>query len=351
MAKKKTAKLKERPYNPSLIDRFSNWVGKRPISEWVFYAAFGLVLIVIQVLFLWLDGGLVVDELLPVLIFNGLATPFLLALMHFLDKQAVTAFGSMKPALKMTRPEFKQYEYMLSNMPAGPSLIAGLTMLVMAILTERLAGTPVRYAALEQLPNFPIVFQIIDKSSAFLFGAFFYHTVRQLGLINAINMKHIRISLFNLGPLQAFSRLTASTAVALVIFVYVWMLINPELLRDPIIIGYTGVITILAAAVFVWPLYGVHRLMKTEKERMLHALDLRFETAFAKFNKAFGDEDRSAIEKLNGMIASLDMQHRRITAIPTWPWRSETAQFALTAIALPLILTIVRFFVEQALDW
>ena len=84
---------------------------------------------------------------------------------------------------------------------------------------------------------------------------------------------------------------------------------------------------------------------------MLHALDLRFETAFAKFNKAFGDEDRSAIEKLNGMIASLDMQHRRITAIPTWPWRSETAQFALTAIALPLILTIVRFFVEQALDW
>jgi hypothetical protein len=161
-------------------------------------------------------------------------------------------------------------------------------------------------------------------------------------------LNYIRISLFNLGPLQAFSKLTASTAVALVVCVYGWMLINPDLLTDPMSLGFAGSSTILAIAVFVWPLFGAHRLMEMEKERILQNIDLHFEAAFSKFSQRFRDDDYSAIERLNGTIASLEIQHRRITAIPTWPWRSQTARFALTAIALPLILTILQVLVEQA---
>jgi hypothetical protein len=50
------------------------------------------------------------------------------------------------------------------------------------------------------------------------------------------------------------------------------------------------------------------------------------------------------------LIASLDIQYRRINAIPTWPWRPETARIALTAIALPLMLMILQYFAFQALD-
>ena len=42
-------------------------------------------------------------------------------------------------------------------------------------------------------------------------------SIRQLRLVNVINSNYVRISLFHLGPLQAFSKLTASTAVGLVI--------------------------------------------------------------------------------------------------------------------------------------
>jgi len=299
-------------------------------------------------LFLWLDGGLQAEVLLPVIIFNGLATPFLLALIHLLDNQAVTALNSMRPTLEMTEPEFDKFQYMLSNMPSRATLIAGLTMAVIAILIERLSIAPIRYAVLEQLPIFAIVFHIIDKSSAFVFGAFIYHTIGQLCLVNTINLNCIRISLFNLGPFQAFSKLTASTAVGLVVGVYGWMLINPELLTDPISFGFAGSITILAVAVFVWPLFGVHRLMEMEKARMLHDIDLHFEAVFSKFNQRLCDDDYSAIERLNGTISGLEIQHKRITAIPAWPWRPETARFVLTAIALPLILTILQFLAEQA---
>jgi len=352
MADTTTPNSIERPYKPSWIDRFTDWVEKLPVRGWVFYLGFGTALILGQILFLWLDGGLnVAEELLPIIIFNGLLTPFVLALIHHLDHQAVTALKTTRPTLEMTEPEFDELQYKLSNMPAGTTLIAGLIMLVLVILMEQVSTLPARYAALEQLPVFIIVFQIVDKSSAFLLGVFVYHTARQLRMVNAINSNYTRVSLFNLGPLQAFSKLTASTAVGLVVGIYGWMLINPELLADPVSLTFVGLFTIVAVAVFVWPLYGTHKLMETEKARMLHELDLRFEAAFSEFNQRFRDDDHSAMERLNGTITSLEIQYRRIAAIPTWPWRPETARFALGAIALPLILTILQFFIAEALGW
>jgi hypothetical protein len=352
MAKMTTESGKERPYKPSLIDRFTDWVENLQVRGWFFYVGFGLGLILVQALFLWLDGGLdVAEELLPVIIFNGLLTPFVLALIHHLDLQSVTALKTMRPALEMAEPEYDEFQYKLSNMPSGAALIAGLIMLVLVILMEQVSTLPVRYSALEQLHIFVVVFQIVDKSSAFLLGVILYHTVRQLRMVNAINSKYTRISLFNLGPLQAFSKLTASTAVGLVAGIYGWMLINPDLLADPVSLAFVGLFTLLAIAVFVWPLFGTHRLMEMEKARMLHELDLHFEAAFSKFDQRLRDDDHAAIERLNGTIASLEIQHRRIAAIPTWPWRPETARFALGAIALPLILTILQLLAAQAFGW
>jgi hypothetical protein len=340
-----------RPYKPSWIDRFTGWVDRLPVPAPVFYVGLAFCLVLGQMLFLWLEGGLGAEALLAVIIFNGLATPFLLTLMHHLDHQAARGLKAMKPVLDMTAPEFGQFQYKLSTMPFRVPMVAGLAMVVLAILVERLGATPVRYAALEQLPVFAVVFQIIDKLSAFAFGVVCYHTIRQLRLVNTVHMDHVRISLFRLGPLQAFSRLTASTAVGLVVGVYAWMLINPEFLTNPISLAFSGSVTVLAVAVFVWPLLGAHRLMQTEKERALHDIDLRFEAISAELDRALDDQDYPAIVRLNGTLASFETRFGRIASIPTWPWRPETAQLALTAIALPLILTFLQFLAERAFGW
>ena len=344
-----TAIAEERPYAPSWIDRFNDRVRDLPVPAWMFYVIFGLALIAVQLLFLWLEGGLGEMGLMPVVIFNSLFTPFLLGLISLLDRQAVAALQSMRSVLAMAEPELRRYRYLLAHMPRRGAWAAGLGVVIFTILLEQLGTTPVRYAALQQLPLFTFVFQIIDKSSAFLFGIFFYHTFRQLRLVNTIHGHHIRIHLFNLRPLQAFSRVTASTAAGLVVGVYGWMLINPELLSDPWIFGFLLMSTIMAVAVFVWPLYGVHRRMEAAKDKALKEIDLRFEAVFDKFNRGFQEDDFSAVESLQGVIASLDIQHNRIKAIPTWPWSPETAQFAITTIGLPLVLAIIRFFIEQYL--
>jgi hypothetical protein len=348
-----TANSKERPYKPSWVDRFNDWVEQLAVRSWVFYGGLGLGLILVQVLLLWLEGGLDKAEvLLPLVIFDACLLALGLALMQLLDRQAVTALNSMRPTLEMTEPEFDDFEYRLSTMPSGPVLIAGLLTLGILIASERVWIEPARFAALGQLPVFTIVFQILDKVPAFVFGAFFYHTFRQLRLVNAINSeKYVRVHLFNLGPLQAFSKLTATTAVGLVVGAYGWTLINPDLLASPVSPVSLVLLSVLAIGVFVWPLYGAHRLMEMEKHRALHELDLRSEAVFSKLDEQVRDDDYSEIDKLNGTLASLEMRRRRIAAIPTWPWRPDTARLVLTALALPLILTILQLVAAQVFDW
>ncbi len=134
------------------------------------------MLILVQILFLWVDGGLHAQELLPIVIFNGLATPFLLALIQLFDNQAMTALNSMRSSLEITEHEFDEFHYKLSNMPSLAALIAGLTLLAAVIVMEQVSAVPSRYAALGPLPIFTAVFHIIDKSSAFMYGVIIYHT-------------------------------------------------------------------------------------------------------------------------------------------------------------------------------
>jgi hypothetical protein len=344
-----TVASSEQPFKPSWIDRFNDWVERLPLRPWIFYLLLGLGLILVQVLVLWADGGSGADELLPVIVFNALAVPYLLAVIQLLDKQAAEALKAMRPALVMPENTFDRAVYEISTMPVLPTLISGLVMMTLTIITSLVATEPVRYAALAQLPLFTPVFRVIDVSSAFLFGVVLYHTIRQLRQIDEIYANYMRIDLFHLKPAQAFSRVTAATALLLMVFTYGWLVINPELMADPLLLGLSLLLTGLALLVFIWPLWGAHRRMEAEKESALLEIDRRFEALFAQFNEHLAGGDYAAADALNGLIASMAIQHDRISAVPTWPWRSETARVVLTAIALPLLLMIVQFFVQQAL--
>jgi hypothetical protein len=337
-------------YKPSWFDRFNNWTENLSLNVWMFHLMVGILLVVLQVFLLWLEAGSISNELLPVIIFNSLAIPYLLVVILLLDNQAGRGIRLMNSVLNFSDREFDQYEYRLINMPVLEPLIAGSVLTVLTILTPLVSVEPVRYMALEQLPVFSVVFNIIDKSSAFLLGVLIYHTIRQLRLVNSIYSNYVRINIYQLEPLQAFSRLTGSTALSLLVFVYIWMLINPELFTDPVLIGYLVVFTLIAIFVFVWPLWGVHRMIEAEKKKVLHELDLRFEAVFARFNDYVDRDEFAANESLNGTITSLQVQQSRLSTVPTWPWSADTARLVLTAIALPLMLMLLQYFILQALN-
>ena len=82
---------------------------------------------------------------------------------------------------------------------------------------------------------------------------------------------------------------------------------------------------------------------------MLDVLDLNFGKLFSQLNQSLYNEEHAAVERLNGTITSLEIQYKRIKALPTWPWNAETAKFVFSAIGLPLILAIIQFLVEQTI--
>ncbi|MDX1418127.1 MAG: hypothetical protein R3293_28255 [Candidatus Promineifilaceae bacterium] len=337
-------------FRPSWIDLFNKWVEQLRVRPWIFYVSLGMSLVLLQLLVLWLESGSYANELLPIILFNALAVPYLLALIRLLDNQALHALQGMRPILRMSEQEFDAYKIRIANMPFLAPLLAGLAMTLFAILLPLVAVEPQRYAALEQLSVFTIIFHIIDKSSAFLFGVVIYHTIRQLRFVYAISSNHMHINIFQLRPVQAFSGLTAATALGLVIFFYGWLLINPELLADPAILSVSLLFTVLAVLIFVWPLWGVHRLMAAEKGQALSEIEQQFEQIFSRFNKHIAENNDDAAQKLNGTIMSLEIQYNKINAVPTWPWRPETVRGVLTAVALPVLLMFVQYFVQQVLN-
>ena len=342
--------LSGRLYRPSWIDVFNQWVYGLPVNLWVFHVTLGIVLILVHLLFLWLEDSLLTGEVFPIIIFNSLAVPYLLILIFLLDQQALTAFNTFRPVLGISQEECDSYAFRLANMPFLAPLVAGILVMLSTILLPSITISPTRYAVLEQLPIFTVVYHILDKSSAFLFGVFVYHTIHQLRLVNLINKRVENINLFDLNPVQAFSRLTGATAIGLLVFVYPWMLINPELLRDPILLAIVSAYTMIAITVFVWPIWGVHRIIEQEKLKVLHETDRRYEMLIDQFNQHIDGGDYAASEMLHGTIASLDIQHKRIGAVATWPWQSETARIVLTAIALPILLMFLQYFILQALN-
>jgi hypothetical protein len=142
-------RMEARPFEPSWVDRFTDWVEQLPVPEWVIYGGLALALFLIQVFFLRLEGGRQSDALLPVMLFNALAIPYNLALVHLLDDQAVTALDSMSPTLAISAPEIDELRYRLSTMPSGPIFVIGLAMAIFLVVTERFGIVPVRYAALD----------------------------------------------------------------------------------------------------------------------------------------------------------------------------------------------------------
>ncbi|MFN2134966.1 MAG: hypothetical protein ACK2UK_03375 [Candidatus Promineifilaceae bacterium] len=333
----------------SLIDRFLHWVESLRIRPWVFYGMLGIVLICLQLFFLYLDSGFLAAELLPVIVFNGLAIPYLLATIQFLDRQALHALEGLKPVLTMSREQLGVYQSRIANMPFFAPLLAGLALTVFTIFFPMIASEPQRYAALEELSLFTVIYHIVDKCSAFLFGVLIFHTIRQLRLVYEISSNFLRINIFQIRPVQAFSGLTATTSLCLALFFYGWIIINPELLADPAVLAVSLLFGALVVLVFAWPLWGLHKLMAAEQMRALQEIELKFEELFAKFNQSLTEENYAAADKLNGMIMSLEIQHNKVSAVPTWPWRPETARIVLTAVALPVLLIFVQFLLQQAL--
>jgi hypothetical protein len=333
-------------YPPSWVDRFSDWVDGLPGPSWLYYLALGLVLLVVQTAVLWIEGVYPIGTFLPIHLVGAGGVSYLLALLPWLDNTAAVALSALRPALRASEEEYSQLRYQLTTLRARPTLVASLVAVAFVILADQLGVTLSSFEAVAGYPVSAGLMYFIYLIGWWIAGAFIYHTIHQLRLINRIHTKHTRVDLFRMRPLYAFSRLTALTAASLTLTLYADIAVQPGVLEDPRVIAIASIIVVLAVATFAWPLLGIHRLLVEEKGRLLDENSLLLEAKLVELHQGLNRGELDGMENLNMAIASLEIEQNVLNRIPTWPWQPETVRLLVTALLLPLGLWIVQIVLQ-----
>jgi hypothetical protein len=136
------------PYAPSWVDRITDRVRTLPVPSWIVYLVPALVLFGITTIIKWEDGSYAAAyaegnkaglfKFGPVYIYPFHAVPelvtfYALALMHYLDDVARHALDTYRPAMRTDEAHSKNLAYRLTNLPAGPTLVASVVGVIFAI--------------------------------------------------------------------------------------------------------------------------------------------------------------------------------------------------------------------------
>jgi hypothetical protein len=337
-------------YAPSWIDRFTDWVDGLPLPTWAFYLLLWLLLFAVITLIHWQDGSYPPGVFFPLhLVLTG-TIPYTIALIHYLDKTAERALLKFRPALDVTDAEYTQLHYQLTTLPPRETILASLIAIAITTLTVMLAPEDWSRPAAFQPSSFSVGVNIIlNVVMYWLVGAFVYHTLHQLRLVSQIYTRYTRINLFRLMPLYSFSDLSARTTLGLLLAVYVWYAVIPDAFGRAGNVISAMIVNVLAALIFVWPLLGIHRLLAEEKERLLSESARRLEAATADLYTRMDSGQLEGIEELVKGMEGLEINHKAVSRISTWPWAAETPRGLVAALLFPLIVYLGQWLLQRIL--
>ena len=340
-----------RQYAPSWLDRLYDWLVSLPGPTWLAYLVLAILSVLVANSALWLSGLRPLGELEPAQVGWGVATVLLLAASHRLKTAAGAAFDGFRPALGTGVPDPDRARYELTAMPARSILL--VTLFAVGITPVYYVFDPV-VSQVVGLTPLGLVPRIISEggTSAILLGIV-YQALRQMRIVSRLHDAADRIDPFRPAPLYAFSRLTAQVGLVLVGFNALGILLNPAMFESsaaltifvPWLVGFT----VVAVAVFIVPLLGMHRRLDAEKDRVLGAADDRTRDLLGELNEAIDARATDRVEALDRTISALRHEREILAKLPTWPWSIGTIRGFGSALLLPIGLYLIQRYLGALL--
>lgn len=338
-----------RPYPPSYVDRLMDAVRQLPIPYWLTYLALFLLQSLFVHIVAWADGWL------PVFTFNSMGLMFPLwlwgplAIMTYLNSIARRALSSFSPLLDLTPEQLRRLEYEFTTMPSRSVILSSVFWAAVYFVFTYLAIDSF-YAVYGGGELFTI-FIFIEGLVSFLIGsAIYYHSIRQLRLVNQTVRQVKQFDLFRLEPVYAFSVLTSRTAIAWVV------LLSNTLLTFPIqtAVVQTFVMLVvqiaLAVAAFALPLWIVHQRLVAEKHQLEAEHNERVKSTLARLHRRLEDTGLTEMIQLNSALSGLNTERDVIAKTATWPWRSGLLTGFLSIVILPIILFVIQVIIGRMLN-
>jgi hypothetical protein len=337
-----------RPYAPSFLDRFMNFVGRQPFPYWLTYLLlFFLENILVHAL-AWIAGWLPAFTFFPILFSFPLWLWGPLALMTHLNRVAQEALADFCPLLDVEEQRLERLKVEFTVMPAGNVVLSGViwSIIYLGLVYQ---GFKTLYAVYGIGTSFGTVITVEGLISFAIGSAIFYHSFRQLRLVNRTVKMVRQFNLFQLNPVYAFSRVTSQIGVAWMIMLSLTLLIFPIKRASVPLLAILAIQVVLAVAAFVLPIWFVNRRLVSEKRRLLAEHNRRVESTLERLHHSLDEKKTDELGQLNNAMQGLNVERIILTGIPTWPWRTNTLTTFLSTLGLPIIIFLVQLLIKKLL--
>jgi hypothetical protein len=334
-----------KPFTPSFVDRFMDFVQRLPIPFWLTYLVLFILEGSLNQVLSWISGWLPPFQLNPLILLFPLWLWGPLAIITHLDRVAMDALSSFSPLINIDEKALKKLKFEFSTMPAIPVILSGIFWLINYLILTYLTYQVfyVGYGLGKLLSVVIFVEGLISYSTG---SVIYYHSLRQLYLVNRTVLVH-QFDLFHLDPVYAFSRLTAQIGIAWMLMLSLTLLVFPISLVSLPVLMVLVLQIFLAIAAFVLPLWFVHSRLVSEKRKLISEHNQRVKETLSNFHGMLEENRMAEADKHNFAINALVNERSLLTSIPTWPWRSGTFTGFLSALVLPIILFIIQLVIKK----
>lgn len=333
----------------SWVDRLTRWVAELPGPAWLYYAGVALLFYLIYLAVKWLDGSVPVGTFPRIQAIVGGSMFYYLALLDHLNRVAERAIGRFRPASTAPDDVLAACERQLTTLrprfvwvATAAGVVFGAAVLVAAWQGYLYADAGLFSSALASILEIAVV---LGLSISLLI--FVLHTVQQLRVINTLYTQYTRVDMFDLAPVYAFSRLSAQTAIGVILLQVIWQTGESWLSADAVTLATGAVVVLLAVVAFIWPLQGLNRLLVKEKQRLKSVAGQRLKASIESFNRGVDEAAPEQVEALLASIQGADLELQIVNRIPTWPWQPGTLRGVAGAVLLPLFLWLVTRILEE----
>ncbi len=339
-----------RTYAPSWVDRFTAFIDRLPGPPLLYYLGLWLVLLGTD-LVLRNQGAEELRLPRPFVLVFLVAFPYNTWLIHYLDRMAGKALMRFRPGLECDDDSYDTLCYRLTTMPARPTWLSTLAGVMVALVTLGSLSLEQRFA-LVAIDSIGPIYYFHLVMGAIAFGAaatIIYHTWHQLRTVSHIYRNFTIVNIFEQQPLYAFSNLSAQTAVGILFISYGWTIAAPEVFNIPITSMWLPIFNIICALTFVYPLIGIHNLLKGDKEARLVRLSQRQRMAEHELHRRIDTHELVDMDNLNKAMQALEVEYQAIKRAPTWPWHPEAPRAVAAALFFPILLYLMQRMLEQVL--
>jgi hypothetical protein len=334
------------PYAPSPMDRLFDAVEALPGPYWLPYVVVWLALLAVETIISdsLSSGGIPAAHL----VLTG-SSLYVLCVMHTLDLYMPKVLEQFRTTMNCSDADWQSLRYRMMTMPPLPVIAFALIGIASGILYYALVPIDTRFTFF-QLARTPESAHFNHVLGFAIFGfswVLFYHVRHQFNIVREILAKHLKVNVFDMRPVFALSRLSALTSISMIIYLYMWLGIMPDLVNQPFVALPLAALLLVSAFAFAFPLLGIHTAIRAQKDRLIRHNHERMTAMSEQLHQRVDAGQVGDMEDLSKAIASLQLEFQALQRIPTWPWQPETARSVLAALLFPIMLWMLQFVLSR----